>query len=55
MWQVVLDLFAQQGGAEVKTHDGHPGEHGHGGDVAEVADDLAEVVLMEGSWVHIEH
>ena len=34
--------------AKIKTHDGHPAEHGDGGEVAEVSDDLAEKFVKIG-------
>ena len=36
------EFFSEESGAKIDTHDGHPAEHGDGGEVAEVSDDLAE-------------
>ena len=42
---VARDFFSQESGAKIKTHDGHPGEHGDGGEVAKVTGDLADVIV----------
>ena len=44
---VARDFFSQESRAKIKTHDGHPGEHGDGGEVAKVAGDLAEVKVLK--------
>ena len=44
---VARDFFSQESGAKIKTHDGHPGEHGDGGEVAKVAGDLADVIVLK--------
>ena len=40
--KVRVYFFSQQCGAEVIAHDGHPAEHGDGGEVTKVTDDLAD-------------
>ena len=34
--------------AKIKTHDGHPAEHGDGGEVAKESDDFAEKFVKIG-------
>ena len=39
----MLYLLSQQCMAKVKAHDGHPRKHAHGGEVAKVTNDLADL------------
>ena len=46
----------EQGVGKIKTHDGHPAEHGDGGEVAKVTNDLADLdrLLIEFDIVNYE-
>ena len=37
----------EQGVGKIKTHDGHPAEHGDGGEVAKVSDDCTQKFIKD--------
>ena len=53
MGQIVLDFVPQKFRAKMKTHDGHPREHGHEWEVSKVTKEPAE--MLAGVKVDIEN
>ena len=41
----------EQGVGKIKTHDGHPAEHGDGGEVAKVSDDCTEKIIKDSTAI----
>ena len=41
----------EQGVGKIKTHDGHPAEHGDGGEVAKVSDDCTQKIIEDRSAI----
>ena len=51
----MTEILPEQGWRQIKAHNGHPGEHGDGGEVTKESDDCAEkFVKVTGSIVNSE-